>query len=132
MNFEEIRASIESRIATWAGAPIAWDGVPASEAAHDAQSAKQPWVRVSIIDGDSFTAAIGDGPRVRRTGVIICQIFTARDTGTRPARALASSLAERIEYWQSGTLSTEAARLINVGPDDNYQQFNLQCPFRAG
>jgi hypothetical protein len=131
MTYEEIRVAIETYMATWAGAPIAWDGVPIGATVAAAQSAGTPWIRVTVNDGDSFTAGIGSEPCVRRTGVIQCQIFTARDRGSRPARVIASSLAEHLEYVQLGHLETQAARLINAGPDDNYYQLNVQCGFRA-
>ena len=132
MTFEEIRATIETRMAAWADAPIAFDNVPAGADVITAQNARTPWVRVTLIDGDSFTAGIGSGPCVRRTGLISVQVFTARDIGSGPARQIASSLAAHIEYYQSGALETQAARLINAGPDDNYYMAVVQCGFRAG
>lgn len=132
MTFEEIRQAIEVRASQWTDAPIAYDGVPISSDVQTAQNQRTPWVRVTIVDGDSFTAGIGSGPCVRRTGLISVQVFTARDTGSAPARQLASSLAAHFEYWQSGELETQAARLINVGPDDTYYQMNLNVPWRSG
>lgn len=131
MTYEEIRAAIETHLAAWTDAPIAWDGVPIGPDVQAAQDQRTPWVRVTINDGDSFTSGIGDKPCVRRTGLIICQVFTARDIGSAPARSLASSLAAHIEHWQSGTLSTYSAGLTRIGPDDNYYQVNVSCAFRA-
>lgn len=132
MTFEEIRAAIEIKMSQWSGAPVAFDGAPTPDDVKTAQDTGGSWVRCTIIDGDSFTAGIGSGPCVRRTGLIAIQVFTKRDTGSAPARQLASSLAAHFEYWQSGELETQAARLINAGPDDNYYQMNLNVPWRSG
>lgn len=131
MTFEEIRVAIETRMAAWADAPIAWDGVPIGPAVKQAQDLGQPWVRLTIQHGDSFTAGIGHKPCTRRTGVIMCQVFTARDIGSKPATDLADSLASHLEYWQSDRLDTQAASLHRVGPTDTYYQVNVNVGFRA-
>tara|TARA_R100000789_G_scaffold98592_1_gene102825 strand:- start:423 stop:821 length:399 start_codon:yes stop_codon:yes gene_type:complete len=132
MTFEEIRAAVEVHVAAWTGAPIAFDGVPLSQDVIDAQEARNPWVRLTIQHGDSFTAGIGANPCVRRTGLIMVQIFTARDVGSRSAMLLADSLAQHLEYYRSGELETLAASVNRVGPSEGYYQVNLTVPFRAG
>lgn len=132
MTFEEIRQAIETHMASWADHPIAWDGVPAGPDVLQAQGSGSPWVRATIVDGDSFTSSIGSGPCVRRTGIIMVQVFTPLDKGSAPARSIASSIAEHIEYWQQGQLETHAASLVRVGPQDGYYQVNVTCGFRAG
>lgn len=132
MTFEEIRAAVEVRVAAWTDAPIAFDGVPASPDVIDAQESRSPWVRLTIVHGDSFTVSIGSAPCVRRTGVITVQIFTARDVGSRPAMLLADSLAEHLQYFTSGKLETQAASVTRVGPSEGYYQVNASVPFRAG
>lgn len=133
MTFEQIRLAIESRMALWAEAPIAFDGAPAGPAVKTAQNSGTPWVRLTIQHGDSFTAGIGSQPCVRRTGIIMVQIFTARDVGSRPALVLADSIAAHLEYWQQGGgLETQAASVMRVGPTDTYYQINVNCPYRAG
>jgi|SRR5690554_1582896 len=130
MTFEDIRKTVEVRMAAWATAKtisVAYDNVkPSFDTA-----ALDKWVRCTIIDGDSFTAGIGSDPCVRRVGLVSMQIFTRRDKGSLAAREIATSLASHWEYYQSGGFSTQAARLINVGPDDNYYQLNLQVGFTA-
>lgn len=132
MTFEQIRLAIESKMALWTEAPVAFDGAPIGPAVKTAQQSGTPWVRLTIQSGDSFTAGIGSSPCVRRTGLIMVQIFTARDIGSRPALLLADSIAAHIEYWQSGQLETQAASVMRVGPRDTYYQININCPYRAG
>ena len=132
MTFEQLRIAVESRMAQWTDAPIAFDGVPASPALQTAIDGKQPWVRLTINHGDSFTAGVAQSPCVRRTGLIQCQIFTAENRGSRPAALLADSLAQHIEYHQDGQLETQAASIQRIGPSDGWYMYLLSCPFRAG
>lgn len=132
MMFEEIRAAIEGHLAGWIGGPVAFDNVAAGSAVTGAQRDKRPWVRLTIQHGDSLTAYVGDGPRARRTGLIMCQVFVAERVGSRPAALLADSLAQHLEYWQDGPLETQAASVQRVGPQDGWFMYVVSCPFRAG
>ena len=131
MTFEEIRAAVESKIAAFTDAPIAFDNVPNSPAVVAAMESKSNWLRLTIQHGSSFTAGMGQNPCTRRTGVVFIQIFTNRDIGSKPAMDLASALAAHIEHWQQGRLSTQAASLNRVGPQDGWYQVNVSCPFVA-
>lgn len=140
MGFEEIRLVIERHLASWDGAPVEFDGAappktsdprdvrPVTEAVRN----KTPWVRCSINHGASITAGVGQGPCVRRTGLIQFQIFTPEHQSSRPAALLADSLAQRFEYYQSGRFETQAASAQRVGPDSQWYQYNVTVPFRAG
>lgn len=132
MTFEQIRVAIESHMAAWPDAPIAWDGVPASDAVKAAQDAKEPWIRLTINHGQSSTAALGSGPEVRRTGLVQVQIFTADNQGSRPAAVLADSVAEHMQYYTDGQLETLAASVQRVGPDNGWFVYLASTPFRAG
>ncbi len=131
MTFEQIRLIVESRMAAWTDAPVAFDGAPAGPDVLGAQENKTPWVRLSIVDGDSFTAGLGSSPCVRRTGIIFVQVFTNRDIGSRPARLIADSLAAHIQYYRQGGLESLAATVTRIGPSDGYYQINVSVPFRA-
>lgn len=135
MTYDEIRAAIEVRASTWSMTngtpPIAYDGLAPSASVIAAQNAKSPWVRLTIVDGDSFTSCIGDRPEPRRTGVIMLEIYTKRDTGSAEARRVADSLASHFEYWQEGKLSTNAGRIVNVPAETNYYRRNFLVGFEA-
>lgn len=132
MTFEQIRIAIESRLATWDGVPVEYDGAPKSQALIAAIEAKESWVRASIQHGSSFTAGIGSTPCVRRTGLLTFQIFTDKDKGSRPAAMLADSLAAHFEYYQSGQFETQAASVQRIGESDAWYQYNVSLSFRAG
>jgi len=131
VTFEQIRIAIESRMAQWDSVPVAYDGVPNSPALTQAMAAKSSWVRLTIQHGASFTAGIGSDPCVRRSGLVMLQIFTPINSGSRPAAMLADSLAQHWEYWQQGNIETQAASVQRVGQDDDYYQYNVSLSFRA-
>ena len=135
MTFDEIRDAIESRMSDWvmgtATPPVAYDNAPVLPAVVTAQNNKDTWLRLSIIDGDSFTACIGDRPEPRRTGVIMLEIYGKRGVGTATVREVADSLAAHFEYWQEGKLSTNAGRIVNVPAETNYYRRNFVIGFTA-
>lgn len=138
MGFEDIRLAIESRLAEWPthgplpSAPVAFDNVATQPSVQDAIDAKEPWIRCVIQHGDSLTAGIGSRPCVRRTGLVMLQIFTSERIGSTTAAQLADSLAQHLEYWQDGPLETQAASVQRVGPQDGWFMYVVSCPFRAG
>ncbi|MFP4104817.1 MAG: phage tail terminator-like protein [Phycisphaerae bacterium] len=131
MTFEEIRLAIESRLADWDDAPVAFDNVATQPSVQTAIDDKDPWVRLTINHGDSVTGGIGSSPCVRRTGLIQCQVFVDTDAGTKGAAELADSLAEQLQYWRDGGLYTLAASMQRVGHADGWYQINVAVPFRA-
>jgi hypothetical protein len=132
VTFTEIRLAIEKLLAGWVEHPVAFDGTLPPDELKAAQEGLQPWVRLTIQHGDSFTAGLSDKPCVRRTGLVMVQIFTADDQGSREAYQIADSLATLLQYHRDGDLETLAASMQRVGPRDGWYQLNIQCPFRAG
>jgi len=132
MGFEDIRLAVESRLASWPDAPVAFDNVPTQPSVQAAIDAKEPWVRLTLAPGDTMTVAIGDGPKARHTGLIMLQVFTDERIGSATAIGLADSLAQHIQYWQSGHLETQAASLSRVGSQNGWYQVNVTAPYRAG
>lgn len=132
MRFEQIRAIIEVRLSEWDGVPVAYDNVTAGTAVQQAQDDGSPWVRLTILHGDSETASIGKTPNVRRTGTVMCQVFTAERQGTREAMEIADSLADHLQYHQDDAFVLRAASVNRVGVSDDWYQINVAVPFSAG
>lgn len=132
--FEGIRLIIETRLSTWDGVPVEYDGAPRSQDLIAAIGAKQSWVRCSILHGESRTVAVGQAPCVRRTGVLSFQVFTAANNGSRPAALIADSLAHHFEHYQSGQFETQSASVQRapMGDDYDWYQYTVMIPFRAG
>ena len=131
MGFEDIRLAVESRLASWPDAPVSFDNVQTQPSVQAAIDAKAPWVRLTIVPGDTLTAAIGDGPNARHTGLLVLQIFTAERVSSAKAMQLADSLAQHVQYWQDGKFETQAASLARVGQQNGWYQVNVSAPFRA-
>jgi len=132
MTFDEIRIAIESRLVSWDGVPVAFDGAPNGPSVDAAIANQEPWIRLTIQHGDSFTAGVGSKPCVRRPGLIQCQVFTLDNQGSRQAYQIADSLAEHLQYWRTGHLETLASSVQRIGPSGGTYQINVSTPFRAG
>lgn len=130
--FESIRLAIETRLATWDGVPVEYDGAPQSQELIAAIEANQSWVRAVIQHGNSLVASISDQPETRRTGLIQLQVFTNDNQGSRPAALLADSLANHFEYWREAHLTTTTASVQRIGPSDGWYQYNVSVPFSSG
>jgi len=131
MGFEDIRLAVESHLAAWPDAPVSFDNVATQPSVQAAIDGKQPWVRLTIVPGDTMTAAIGDGPKARHTGLLMLQVFTAENVSSAKAMQLADSLAQHIQYWQDGKFSTQAASLTRVGQQSGWFQVNVSASYRA-
>ncbi|MBY6111218.1 DUF4128 domain-containing protein [Halomonas sp. DP1Y21-3] len=130
MTFDEIRIAIESRMVAWDGVPVAYDGAPNGPSVDAAIANQEPWVRLTIQHGDSFIAGLGSEPCVRRPGLIMCQVFTKDNQGSRQAYQIADSLAAHLQFWRTGHLETLASSVQRVGPSDGWYQALLRTPFR--
>ncbi len=132
MTFDEIRIAIESRMVAWDGVPVAYDGAPNGPSVDAAIANQEPWVRLTIQHGDSFVAGLGSEPCVRRPGLIMCQVFTKDNQGSRQAYQIADSLAAHLQFWRTGHLETLASSVQRTGPSDGWYQLNVSTPFRVG
>lgn len=102
------------------------------------------WVRMSIIESDTFQHEIGTPcPQFREVGLIIFQVFTKADIGDGPARALADQIAtifrrQSISYTDGRAL-IEAPAIRVIGPDAGnstggeggaWFQVNVSIPYK--
>ncbi|MAR74365.1 phage tail terminator-like protein [Halomonas sp.] len=132
MTFDKIRIAIESRMVAWDGWPVAYDGAPSGPNVDAAIANQEPWVRLTIQHGDSFVAGLGSEPCVRRPGLIMCQVFTKDNHGSRQAYQIADALAAHLQLWRTGHLETLASSVQRAGPSDGWYQLNVSTPFRVG
>ena len=129
MTFSEIRAAIESRMATITGLPVAWDNLAISSGVATAQQDKAPWCRLTIQDGSSEFAT--HDTLTRRGGVVFVQVFTDERTGTATARQKADDVAALLQGYTTAGLRLRAASVARVGPEDGWYQINVQVPFEV-
>lgn len=100
---------------------------------------KQPtggeWVSLSIIPGDGRQASLGSGKLERQLGIVVVQIFTPKNTGSRRSYDLADAAATILRYQtlsEAGVnVILRAPELANVGERMDNLQDNLKIPFQA-
>jgi len=133
MTFEQIRAIVIGRMQQWAGIPAADVDYPNSAQAFD-PAGKTIWARLADIPGLSSTPEIGIGPCVRRTGIIVIQLFVPTYKGTLAITRAADTLVEQFEFYSdpTGPFECHAASAQVIGDDgNNWYQVNVRIPYRA-
>jgi hypothetical protein len=129
-DWDDVHKTIEERMTSlWntATAALLWDNVKG-----EPPSDGTPWIRTTIVEGQSVKIELGGSPgRHRSVGVVMFQIFTAIDKGSRPARAVAKALAILFRSVTVNGIIFKAPSLQRVGDTkDGWYQMNLVCPFR--
>lgn len=131
MSFAGLRATIEGRFfAEWQTGspaaprtPVGWDGQEFAPPIGEAS------VRLSILQGDSINASMGDPGSnvVRYAGVVMIQIFTPGGQGSGAARALADHIRPIFTNWSDSGLRF---RSMNIGaPIENAPFYMLPVSF---
>jgi len=133
MTFEQIRGIVIGRMNAWAGIPSSAVDYPNSPQPFD-PSGKTIWARLADVPGLSSAPEVGIGPCVRRTGVIVIQIFVPTYEGTLAITKAADALVEHFEYYSdsSGPFDCFSASAQVVGDDGlGWYQVNVRIPYRA-
>lgn len=133
MTFEQIRAVVIGRMQQWAGIPAANVDYPNNAVPFD-PAGKTIWARLADIPGLSSTPEVGNGPSVRRTGLLVIQLFVPAYKGTLSITKAADTLAQHFEYYSApeGPLDFFAVSPNVIGDDGNgWYQVNLSIPYRA-
>ncbi|NNA69499.1 phage tail terminator-like protein [Pseudomonas gessardii] len=133
MTFEQIRGIVIGRMTEWAGIPASSVDYPNSPQPFDS-AGKQIWARLADVPGLSSTPEIGIGPCVRRTGIIVIQLFVPTYKGTLAITRAADTLVQHFEYYSdpSGPFDCFAASAQVVGDDGlGWYQVNVRIPYRA-
>ncbi|WP_336202750.1 phage tail terminator-like protein [Pseudomonas guariconensis] len=133
MTFEQIRAIVIGRTQQWAGIPPDAVDYPNSSAPFD-PTGKPIWARLSDVPGLSSAPEVGIGPCVRRTGIIIVQLFVPSNKGTLAITKAADTLVEHFQFYSdpTGPFECYAASASAIGDDGHgWYQINLSIPYRA-
>lgn len=134
MTFEQIRAIVTGRMAQWAGIPASAVDYPNNPRGPFDPSGKPIWARLADVPGLASAPEVGIGPCVRRTGIIMVQLFVPSNKGTLAITKAADTLVQHFEYYSApeGPLDFFAASPSNVGDDGNgWYQVNVSLPYRA-
>jgi hypothetical protein len=133
MTFEQIRAIVIGRMQQWTGIPAANVDYP-NNAKPFEPAGKTIWARLAEIPGLSSTPEVGIGPCVRRTGIIVIQLFVPTYKGTLAITRAADTLVQQFEFYSdpAGPFECHAASAQVVGDDgNNWYQVNVRVPYRA-
>ncbi len=135
MSYAEERAAIETEfVANWPHTPVDFENVEPVDRLKTARDAGNPWVRLTINNGEADVAALGGSTLLyRHTGVITVQIFTEIGIGTEKARDLADKAAaifrgKRITH-NGTTVKCYAATARPAGSTGGWYQINVTIPF---
>lgn len=128
MSFSDEHSQIRERLSSQIGdTPIDWPN--ASFSPPDPPSI---WLRLSILDGESFQTTIGAETNVHRSvGIIIVQIFGPANEGDKDTLAMADTVAAIFRNWCGTTVRCRAATVKAIGPDgQGWYQVNVSVPFK--
>jgi hypothetical protein len=131
MTFEQIRNIVITRMTQWTGIPASSVDYPNPPQPFN-PAGKTIWARLADIPGLSSTPEVGLSPCVRRTGIIIVQLFVPSYKGTLAITRAADTLVQHFEFFSEGGFDCFAASAAVIGDDGNgWYQVNIQVPYRA-
>ncbi|KRP80969.1 electron transfer flavoprotein subunit beta [Pseudomonas lactis] len=131
MTFEQIRNIVTTRMTQWTGIPAASVDYPNPPKPFD-PAGKAIWARLADVPGLSSAPEIGLTPCVRRTGVIIIQLFVPSYKGTLAITRAADTLVQHFEFFSDSGFDCFAASAATLGDDGNgWYQVNVKIPYRA-
>jgi len=125
-DFDTAATTIRSEFATeFTTHDIAWENVTFTP------PNGEPWVRLTIREGEASLPAFGGGSNVyRHPGTVIVQVFTPDGTGDGQAREIADSVADIFRGKRlSGVRFFDAPYINTVGTDGAWFQINVTMPF---
>jgi len=133
MTFEQIREIITTRMTQWAGIPADAVDYPNPPKPFNPEG-RNIWARLADIPGLSSTPEVGIGPCVRRTGIVIIQLFVPSYSGTLAITRAVDTLVTQLQYYSApeGPFDFFEASPQVVGDDgNNWYQVNVRVPYRA-
>ncbi|MGE8455069.1 MAG: phage tail terminator-like protein [Pseudomonas alloputida] len=134
MTFEQIRAIVIGRMQQWAGIPVDAVDYPNNPQGPFDPAGKPIWARLADVPGLASAPEIGIGPCVRRTGIIMVQLFVPSYKGTLAITKAADALVQHFEFYSdpTGPLDCYAVSAATVGDDgQGWYQVNLSIPYLA-
>lgn len=124
MGFETKANAIRTLINTnWTKTPIAWDNVKFDPPSNG------PYIAVSILEAETFHAAIGVPKMTRTSGVIAIQIFDLIGRGDGTVREYGDDLSDIFIAANLSGITLLAPSFVPVGPGPVYWQGNLSVAF---
>lgn len=87
------------------------------------------WCRVNIQAGLNMQNGVYTKPCTLETGLVIIQLFTPENKGTKAAKELADSLGNHLQYYSDGRLELNTPSGREVGALNGFYQYNVTVPY---
>jgi len=134
MTLEQIRAIIIVRMKEWIGLPRKDITYPNDQDGPFDPEGRTLWARLAHVPGLASSPEIGAGPVVRRTGLVIIQLFVPLDTGDLAITRAADTLVTHFQFYTAPEAQFECleASAAVIGDEGNgWWQVNVSIPYRA-
>lgn len=134
MTFEQIRTIITGRMTQWAGIPADAVDYPNNPKGPFDPAGKPIWARLADVPGLSSAPEVGIGPCVRRTGIIMIQLFVPSNKGTLAITKAADNLVGHFQFYTDPAHPFDcfAVSMNTLGDDGRgWYQVNLSVPYVA-
>ena len=133
LSLDKIRSQFEGFWTTSRlGVPVEYENVADTDELSEAKRRIDIWARMTIREGETNQASIGDNPLNRTVGIIFLSYFTKRDSGTAALRKLHDVAAAAIIAQPNldGIWMRRPSFTIN-GIEENIIQATSSIPFQA-
>ena len=91
-----------------------------------------PWIRVSIVPGETRAIEMGGTKTFRQVGVVVLQLFDNVGKGDGALLELADTLTPVLRSVIDSGVTLRTPSLSRIGPTDGgWYQMNLTCPYHA-
>lgn len=126
-------AIIRDRFATqWALLSPTYPAVYAGQPVQNIEVNNAPWVRLTMLPGESRQVGFGNSGRRKRTiGSANVQVFVPTGTGDGVAQEIVDTIAS---IWELSTIQGvifRATSVQRVGEDGAWLQYNADTPYQA-
>ncbi|MEN3980620.1 phage tail terminator-like protein [Acinetobacter sp. CWB-B33] len=140
-NTQALRA-ILARVGTFTGMPkvnIQLANNPLVDGKPFEPPENEIWAKVTVKNGGSFIAEIGEQPNIRTTGIIFIQLFAPLNTGTDGLSQMADKWVEHLQFYKTGDLELREANILDAGHSSaigdpssmSYYQYNVNSAYVA-
>lgn len=124
--FNAIRTRFKIEVEDYVNVPIQYDNVALTPPQNS------PWMRFSIVPGDSFQKTLGDqNRRFRTVGTAIAQVFIPLAMGDRAGLEIADAVRDAFRAVSVDGVVFQTPSITVLGRDEGHWQINVSCPWYA-
>jgi hypothetical protein len=133
--FALFEQAVQDRMATqWAAGSYASIPVVYDNQIHGREKEKNPYLVLTILEGDGDQMSMGPEPVDVFVGVIAVQIFVREGTNSRLSRELGDAVSaifrgHQFQITGSGWITCKTPSYARVGMADGWYQANVYIPF---